>query len=60
MEFCRQQGPSVETTESSIVVNAMLLEESISKEELDKYGVWNQNKFMLKLIIYYLSNYYDW
>ncbi|EDR50563.1 hypothetical protein YpB42003004_2974 [Yersinia pestis biovar Antiqua str. B42003004] len=42
MEFCRQQGPSVETTESSIVVNAMLLEESISKEELDKYGVWNQ------------------
>lgn len=34
--------PPVETTEASIVVNAELLGKSISKEELEKYGIWNQ------------------
>jgi len=34
--------PAVDVTESSIDVNAKMLGESITKEELEQYGVWNK------------------
>lgn len=34
--------PAVEVTETSIEVSAKVLGESISKEELEKYGIWNK------------------